>query len=51
MSFQDRIQIILPILQSKYVPYVTKSGMVPDIKDPERSDYDDIRKIGVRLDI
>ena len=43
MSFQDKIQIILPVLQGYYIPYVTKEGAVPAASDPERQDYDKIR--------
>ena len=40
MSFQDIMQRMLPVLgNGKYVPYVNKSGIVPDIKD-ENGNWD-----------
>jgi hypothetical protein len=42
MSFEDRMKKILPVLQGIYSPYITRSGRIPQVNDPTRSDYDDM---------
>jgi hypothetical protein len=46
MSFQDAIEKILHVVKDQngnpmYVPYITRSGKIPPVSDPVRSDYND----------
>ncbi len=51
MSFQDIMEKMLHVIKGadgndRYVPYITRSGLIPDINDPLRNDYDRIRDNG-----
>ena len=43
MTFEEIMKRILHVENHpEYVPYITKSGSIPSVDDPIRSDYDDI---------